>query len=412
MTRLPSARLSLMNASSPRGIPPAGRFAFLAALCSSFGQTFYIGLFGADFRAEFGLGESALGALYGSATLLSGLSMFWLGAIADHLTLRRAISITMALLAAGCALLGLTKGVAGLFAGLFILRLAGQGLAGHLAVVAAGRYAVARRGRAVAMATYGFILGEAVLPPAVAAAMGWLDWREIWLCAAALIALLALPSLFGLAGPLLGRVEPGEADSDDVDDSVRSRRSLFVNGRFLRVLGVALVSPFVVTALFLHQGGLAERLGWPLAGVASGFVLFAAMQALAAFAGGRLVDRFSARSLLRFYLLPLGIGVLGLGLLPPEPAMWFMFAGLGLTAGVNGVVCGAVWVELFGTERLGMIRGVYAALMVVSTAVGPVVLGLLFDRGVSLQAMGLALLAYVVFVPAWLAPGLSRSPRS
>lgn len=400
-----------MTDGQPTGLPPAGRFALLAALCSSFGQTFYIGLFGADFRAEFGLSESALGTIYGSATLLSGLSMFWLGAIADYLTLRRAIALTMALLAIGAAVVGFTTGIAGLFVGLFVLRLAGQGLAGHLAVVAAGRFAVARRGRAVAMATYGFILGEATLPPAVAFVMGWLHWREVWWCVAALVALLALPALFGLARPLVGRGEAGIADSADIDTSIDSRRSLFVNGRFLRVLSVTLVSPFVVTALFLHQGTLAERLDWSLASVASGFVLFAVMQGLAAFTGGRLVDRFSARSLLRFYLLPLGVGVLALGVLPSVPAMWLMFAGLGLTAGINGVVCGAVWVELFGTTRLGMIRGVYAALMVVSTAFGPVVLGLLFDRGVSLLATSLALAAYIVFVPPCLVPGVSHSPK-
>lgn len=393
------------------GLPPAGRFAFLAALCSSFGQTFYIGLFGADFRAEFGLSESALGTLYGTATLISGLSMFWLGAMADRLVMRHAIALTMAGLAAGAALLGLAPGVAGLFAGLFVLRLAGQGLAGHLAVVAAGRYAVARRGRAVAMATYGFILGEALLPPGVAAAMGWLGWREIWYCAAGGIVLLALPALFGLARPLTGEGSAGDAEAEAIDRSVQSRRNLLANGRFLRVLSVALVSPLVVTALFLHQGTLAERLDWSLASVASGFVLFAAMQGLAAFAGARLVDRFSARALLRFYLLPLGAGVLGLGLLPAAAAMWLMFAGLGLTAGVNGVVCGAVWVELFGTARLGMIRGVYAALMVVSTAIGPIVLGLAFEAGISQLAMGVTVMAYVLVVPALLIPGLSHTRR-
>jgi uncharacterized oligopeptide transporter (OPT) family protein len=136
------------------------------------------------------------------------------------------------------------------------------------------------------MATYGFILGEALLPPAVAAAMGWLDWREIWYCAAAAVVLLALPALVGLARPLVGHIAPEDSDADDVDDSVRSRRSLFVNARFLRVLSVAGVSQFVVTAVFLHQGTLAERLDWSLAAVASGFVLFAGMQAVAAFAGG------------------------------------------------------------------------------------------------------------------------------
>ncbi|NBD96373.1 MAG: MFS transporter [Gammaproteobacteria bacterium] len=390
----------------PPGLPPAGHFAFLAALCSSFGQTFYIGLFGADFRAEFGLSESALGTLYGSATLISGLSMFWLGAIADRLLMRRAIAVTMTVLAFGAALVGFSPGVAGLFAGLFLLRLAGQGLAGHLAVVAAARYAVRRRGRAVAMASYGFIAGEAALPALVAGLLGWLEWRSVWALAAVAIAFGALPLLWWLARPLVGHGGDERASESRDDVVVSSRRKLFVQGGFLRTLTVVLVSPLIVTALFLHQGSLAERLGWSLSQVAWGFVAFAAMQGLAAFAGGRLVDRFSACALLRVYLLPLGIGVLSLGLLPPAVSMWVMFAGLGLSAGINGVVSGAVWVELFGTARLGMIRGVYASLMVLSTAAGPVVLGLLFDLEVGLLAIGLACLVYVVLVPPLATAGL------
>ncbi|NBB91721.1 MAG: MFS transporter [Gammaproteobacteria bacterium] len=396
-----------MTPTTPaRGLPPAGRFAFLAALCSSFGQTFYIGLFGSDFRAEFGLSESALGTLYGTATLISGLSMFWLGAIADHLTLRRAIAITMVLLASGAALVGLAPGFFGLFAGLFLLRLGGQGLAGHLAVVAAARYALRRRGRAVAMASYGFIAGEAVLPPLVAGLLGWLQWRSVWLLAVVGIVFGALPLLWCLARPLVGQGGDGASSASHEGAAVSSRRKLFVQGSFLRALSVVLVSPLVVTALFLHQGSLSERLGWSLSQVAWGFVLFAAMQALAAFAGGRLIDRFSACALLRVYLLPLGLGVLSLGLLAPAVSMWVMFAGLGLSAGINGVVSGAVWVELFGTARLGMIRGVYASLMVLSTAAGPVILGLLLDLTIGLPLIGLVCLAYVLVVPPLLTAGL------
>ncbi len=394
-----------MNDTPVRGLPPAGRFALAAALCSSVGQTFFIGLFGSGFRAEFALSETMLGTLYGLATLASGLLMFWLGAIADHMLMRRAIVLTGLVLAAGAAMIGLSPNVVWLIAGLFLVRLAGQGLIGHLAVVAAGRYAHRRRGRAVAMATYGFILGEASFPPLVAFALGWLDWRGVWLCAAAGLLLVAVPALWWLARPLIGSGRDDSRNGGPAPE-LMSRRKLFVHGSFQRVLAVVLVPPFVITALFLHQGALAERLGWSLSTVASGFVLFAALQGLAAFAGGRLIDRFSARALLRFHLLPAGIGVLGLGLIAPGPAMWLMFAGLGMTAGLNGVISGAVWVELFGTLQLGMIRGGYAALMVLSTAAGPVVLGLLLDWQVSLLAMGVALLAWVVIVPLLLVPGV------
>ncbi len=393
------------------GVPPAGRFALAAALCSSLGQTFFIGLFGAEFRSEFALTESALGALYGAATLASGLLMFWLGAIADHLAMRRAIAISMLGLAIGAGLVATAANIGWLVLGLFLIRLSGQGLAGHLAVVAAARYALRRRGRAVAMATYGFILGEALFPLGVALAMGWMDWRGVWILASCFALVIALPALWMLARPLQHPKAPaGVADPASAEPPLR-RRKLMRHGGFLRVLAVVLVPPVVVTAVFLHQGTLAERLDWALADVASGFVLFAAIQGVFAFAGGRLIDRFSARALLRFSLLPAGLGLLSLSLTPPDLALWLLFAGLGMTAGLNGVISGAVWVELFGTAQLGMIRGVYAALMVISTALGPVGLGLLFDLDISLRAMALAYLAYAIVLPPILVPGMRGFAR-
>ncbi len=390
----------------PRGIPPAGRFALCAALCSSFGQTFFIGLFGAEFRSDFSLTESTLGLIYGLATLVSGVLMFWLGAIADHWSLRRVAVLAMGLLAGGALMIGLGDHLVLLLAGLFLVRLAGQGMSGHLAVVAAGRYAVRRRGRAMAMATYGFIIGEALFPVLVAWAMGWTDWRGVWLMASAMVVILALPLLIRLASPLVGS-GPGDDASEAADQAPTiSRAQLFRDGRFLRVLAVVLIPPLVVTATFLHQGTLAERLGWGLGDVASGFVLFAAIQGVFAFAGGRLIDRFSARALLRFSLLPACVGLLALSLTSPEAALWLMFAGLGMTAGLNGVTSGAVWAELFGTAQLGLIRGVYSALMVVSTAIGPVIVGLLFDWQVSLLSMAIGYTAYALVVPFIVVPGI------
>ncbi|NDY94489.1 MFS transporter [Wenzhouxiangella limi] len=395
-----------MTSSNPAaGLPAAGRFALAAALVSSFGQTFFIGLFGADFRAEFGLGEAGLGLLYGAATLVSGLLMFWLGAIADHWRLARAAILSTGLLAGGALGIALAEELWHLAVGLFLVRLGGQGLTGHLAVVAAARYARRRRGRAVAMASYGFILGEAVFPLLVASVLGVLAWHQVWLLAALLVVAITMPGLYLLAARLQSPVAE-DHDSDSGSGKILARRELFIHGGFLRVLGVVLVPPVLVTAVFLHQGTLGEIQGWRLAEVARGFVLFAAMQGLLAFVGGRLIDRFSARALLRFALLPAGVAMLGLGLLPSQVALWLLFAGLGMTAGLNGVISGAVWVELFGTAQLGMIRGVYAALMVVSTAVGPVLLGALLAVEVSLLVLGAGFFAYAIVVPALLVPGI------
>ncbi|MCA1779023.1 MAG: MFS transporter [Xanthomonadaceae bacterium] len=384
----------------------------IAALFSSVGQTFFIGLFGADFRAEFQLSDTALGVLYSGATLISGLSMFWLGGLADQLSLRRAVVLVLVVLASGAALVSIAGSGWMLLPGLFLVRLAGQGMMGHLGVVAAGRYALRRRGRALAMVSYGFILGEACFPPLVALTLEQFDWRVVWLAASAIIALVGVPLLYWLARPLVGNpVADHEQAASEADAPLMARRKLFGNPYFLRVLTIVLVPPVLITALFLHQGAIAERQQWSLINVGNGFVLFALAQALAAFASGRLIDRFSARSLLRFQLLPAAIGVLCLGLLEPAASLWPMFFGLGITAGLNGVIASAIWVELFGTRQLGMIRGVYAALMVLSTALGPIALGGLLDAGVSLLAIGSAVLVYAVVVPMLSVPGIGRSSR-
>jgi len=396
-------------AAQPAGVPPAGRFALTAALFSSIGQTFFIGLFGADFRAAFALSDAAFGTLYSVATLASGILMFWLGGLADHLALRRAVVAVLALMALGAAGVALAPSAWLLLPALFVLRLTGQGLMGHLGVVAAGRFAVRRRGRAVAMVSYGFILGEACLPPLVALALAQYDWRAVWLTASLFVAAIGMPLLYWLARPLKGNpAAAGEAATVPADGApLQGRARLLGNGLFLRALAVVLGPPVLVTALFLHQGALAERLEWSRIAVGQAFVLFALAQAAAAFAAGRLIDRFSARALLRFELLPGAFAVLALGFGPPAVSLWLMFAGLGILSGLNSVISGAIWIELFGTRQLGMIRGVYAALMVVSTAAGPILLGALLDGGVSLRAIATAVAVYAVVVPLLVTPRIA-----
>ncbi|MCC5794135.1 MAG: MFS transporter [Chromatiales bacterium] len=388
-------------------MPLAGRFALAAALFSNAGQTFFIGLFGTEFRTAFELSEVMLGAWFGAVTLTSGLLMFWLGAIADWLPLRRAVALALSVLGCGALLLGVAQETPMLLAGLFLVRLGGQGLTGHLAVVAAARYTLHRRGRAVAMATYGNIIGEAMFPPLVALALGHTGWQTVWLFAAGLIFAMGIPLLRALAQPLSGPGPQLSAPAERAGAGRLTRADLFRSPVFPRVLSITLVPPCVITAIFLHQGTLAGLLGWTMTAVASGFVVYAGCSALFAFGGGRLVDLFGARALLRFSLVPAGIGILGLSLLHPAVSLWLLFAGLGMSAGLNAIIGGAIWAELYGSAQLGMIRGVTISLMVLSTAIGPPVLGLLFARDVSLLAMGAGYMTWALLVPMLVMPGIN-----
>lgn len=377
----------------------AAAFGFSAALVSSVGQSFFIGLFGAFVTADLGLEKSQWGALYGLATLASGLLMFRLGSLADRLPMKHAITIALSVLGVGAIAMAIAGGPLALLAGLFCLRLGGQGLAGHMAIVAAARHA-RQRGRSIATAAFGFILGEALLPLAVVALLGWLDWRWVWGCAALLVLGVALPVLRVAAAPL-----PKATVLMASEGAPRlRRRNLLVKPAFVAALSVVLVSPFVVTAIFLHQGTLSALRGWAPAQIAWGFFGFATAQTASTWLTGRWIDRHGARRVFRVYLLPVAVAVLMFAFGPPQWALWSLFMGLGVTAGANSVVSGALWAEVFGIDNLGMVRGIYTGFMVIATAVSPLLFGLALEQGVSMALLAAGVCAYVITVP-WLAAG-------
>lgn len=78
--------------------------------------------------------------------------------------------------------------------------------------------------------------------------------------------------------------------------------------------------------------------------------------------------------------------------------------GRGVAAGSNAVIAGAVWIEVFGSRMLGLVRGMDAAIMVTMTAASPVLLGVLLSFSVDLVMSFLPVIAYAVIVPVVLAP--------
>ncbi|MFN4115442.1 MAG: MFS transporter [Inhella sp.] len=392
---------------------PALALGFGLAFVSAAGQSFFIGLFGPAVQASLSVNASTWGLLYGMATLAGGLAMFWLGAQVDRVRPVAALSLALGLLSVGAFLMSMAQGPAMLVLSLLCLRLGGQGLAGHLAIVMAARHSVAR-GRGVAIAAYGFIVGEALLPALVIALLGIGSWRALWMGVGLVIALGAWPLLSRWARAL----PPPQAQVQQPHAAAGRRRDLLREPRFRSALAVMLVPPVVVTAVFVQQGAIATRLGWHPGGAAWAMAGFAAAQALSTWLAGRWVDRHGARGLLRVYLWPLSAGLL-LSALPwaasattlPSWPWWCLFVSLGTTAGAQSVLSGALWVELFGLATVGRVRGVYAALMVLATAVAPVALGLALDGGSAALTPVAAVLAYVLIVTS-VAARVLREPAT
>ncbi len=64
------------------------------------------------------------------------------------------------------------------------------------------------------------------------------------------------------------------------------------------------------------------------------------------------------------------------------------------------MVIAAVLAELYGTRHLGKIRALAGAIMVIASAIGPVIAGPLFDRGVGVDVVALGFAAYMIAAAA------------
>jgi MFS family permease len=366
-------------------------FGILACFSSAFGQTFFISLFNPQWRNTFELTHSEIGALYSTATLFSGLLLVQVGKWLDHVPLVRFTTLSVLAFAGGCVLLANAPSAIVLLPAFLLVRLCGQGLMGHIAVSSMARFFERGRGRAISIATLGFPLGEAILPSVVVMLVAMVGWRDTWMLAAAVLLVIILPLLAWLprqaplADPAVQRQLTGYG-----------RREVLRDARFWLLLPIMLATPFIVTGLFFHQATLAMSQGWSLALLASAFIAFAVSQTASSLLTGVLVDRFGARKLLHFFLLPLGVGAIALGL---TNVAWLAFAYMalaGLSAGANGTLAGAIWAELYGTRHIGAIRAMYSALMVLSTAASPVLLGVLLDYGWSMPKLAMAMGGYTV----------------
>ncbi len=360
---------------------------------SSFGQTFFISLFAGEIKAEFDLSDGGWGSLYTAATLASALVLFQLGVLADRARLDRlAIGVALAY-AAVAAAMALNPSLVVLGVLVFGLRLCGQGMMSHLAVVAMGRWFQSHRGRAVAIAGLGFSVGEALLPTATVAAIALVGWRGVWGLVAAVLVFALVPLFAWLLGA--ARQPQGAGGDDGLTVGMAGRHwprgEVLGHWSFWCLMPGVLTPSFIGTVLFFHQVRLSEEKGWDLISMALGYPAYAGLTILASLTGGALVDRFGPTRILPLVLVPLGAAGVVLAVVGPV-VLWVLILALtGLTQGLIQPMWGAMWAELYGTRHLGAVRAAAITAMVLSTAIGPGLTGLLIDGGVDFQDQGFAM---------------------
>jgi MFS family permease len=69
---------------------------------------------------------------------------------------------------------------------------------------------------------------------------------------------------------------------------------------------------------------------------------------------------------------------------------------MGVTVGMSGTIKSSILAEVYGIRKLGAIRSLFTMFMVISTALGPLIVGWMFDSGYSIKTIMLSLFGFLV----------------
>ncbi len=376
-------------------------FGFLVAFSSSFGQTFFVGVFGPDLRAEFGLSHGDWSLVYMAGTLASALVLPWSGRLIDRLDLRVFTVAVCIGLAAACFVTVTAGHVALLVFAVFLLRQFGQGLMSHTSVTSMVRYFDANRGKAISLGSVGFSAGEAVLPFVAVLAIAAVGWRSTYAAAGVILLVVVVPVALWL---LKGHGERNQRHLDALAAPAFeqaagrqwTRAEVLRDPRFY-VLLVGIEAPsLIVTGLFFHHLHLADVKGWTHGWITGNYVVYAVATLATMLVAGRLVDRIGALRLVPLHLLPLGFGLVVVAAFDaPLWASLYLLA-MGVTIGLAFTSVAAMWAEMYGVRNIGAIKSLVSATMVFASALGPPFMGVLIDAGVGMDVICLIFAAYAV----------------
>ena len=381
----------------------------LLYFCSCFGQTFFISLFAGEIRQAFNLSHGDWGLIYGFGTFASAIVMIWAGGLTDIMRVRKLGPIVLCALSASCLFMAFNPLVALLPVVIFCLRLTGQGMSTHIAAVAMSRWFVSNRGKALSISNLGFSFGEALIPLFLVSALIYFSWQKIWILAT-LVTLFSIPILIWL---LRQERSPQSIDAEDQSLGMNklhwTRKQTISHPLFWFMMPAVIGQSAFNTAFFFQQVHFSEIKGWEHLNLVSMFPVYTGVAICMMILSGILLDKLGTAKLIPYFQLPMIIAFIlfAFGETLYSALLGFIF--LGITSGANTTLPNAFWAEFFGTKHLGSIKAAAAAAMVLGSAIGPALTGILLDFNISLNFQYVGISIFFVLSSLFMWVGISRT---
>ncbi|OUV61620.1 MAG: MFS transporter [Candidatus Pelagibacter sp. TMED128] len=362
-------------------------FGFIFTFFSSFGQSFFLGLFNAPIRNELGITHGQFGNIYATATICSSVILIWIGKKIDDYRIFYYSFFVIILLFLSSLFFSFINSIYFLAVAIFLMRLSGQGLMSHASTTTISRFFERSRGKALSTIWLGLSTAEFILPVMITYFFLIYSWRTVWQGIAILIILL-LPFV------IINTIKSVNLDSREIDFNSKNkktkikswrRRDVIKDYRFYIVSLNMLAMPWLATGTFVYQSFISDSKMWTIYTIPKAFMVYSITSIATLFLSGFLVDKFTGRKLILFMNIPLLLAMYVLFKFNHEIFAYIFLGLVGISNGLANVLGSSTWAEIYGVKHIGSIKALTTALMVFSTAFGTAIFGLFIDKGFTIE---------------------------
>ncbi len=373
-------------------------FGFIFTFFSSFGQSFFLGIFNTSIRETLSITHGQFGSIYASATLCSSLLLIWVGKKIDDINIFRfAIYVTL-LLSFSCFFFSKISSIVFLFIAIFLMRFSGQGMMSHTATTTVSRYFTKSRGRALSICWFGLSSAEFILPVLMVFLLSLTTWQNIWSVIALLILIfLPIASFFLVRTVKLDTRERTDGEEFKEENIKQWKRiEVIKDYKFYIVSMNMLAMPWIATGVFVYQSFITESKNWGPFVIAQSFMSYSVFSVITLLISGFLIDKFTSRKLLIFMNIPLFLSTFVIIYFDAQFTAFIFLGLIGISNGLANVLGSSTWAEVYGVKHIGSIKALTTALMVFSTAFGTALFGILIDIGFSIEKIAIISALYII----------------
>ncbi len=381
--------------------------ATIGILVSAPGQTTGVSTFTDYLIDNIGLSRTQLSTAYMVGTIGSSLILTFAGKMYDKYGARWVGLVISFLLAVVLFLLSQSDRIIKLFVSdskspfyvafaltvliclFFMLRFSGQGVLTMISRNMLMKWFIARRGFVNGISAVFVALGFSVAPLTFDLLIQSTSWRGAWIIMSIFIA-----TLFSVFVFIFFRDNPEDLNMIP-DGRIHANREHNVTIKPFRQMTLkeakktlsfwvfsipmALYALYI-TAFTFHLVSIFENAGLNRENALSVFVPFSVISVIVSLVCGWVSDRIKLKYLMYFLLFGEFLALISLGCIGNKFFYYGFIIGNGITGGLYSVLMAVAWPRFYGRNNLGKITGFVMALIVFASALGPILLSLIFSR--------------------------------